>query len=238
MKKIQIALLALLALSLADYAGQDRKCLKVKVPTANVRYSADVTGPAVFPVKLGEQLEYRAKVGDWYEVVLFPDDGSIVGYIDASAVDIVVIKITEQMKYETAERQINNKIAGSIGDYVLEGLSFPAIVTPEDCLLKKESLIYRLLVPKYAKNLPLADPWGEPYEIYFGNNAWGKVYFEYFGIQEIVVSDFLVVSKGKLGAHEIWKYDPKSPETGLYPEFDAKKNIINYNGKLIRGIKK
>ena len=36
MKKIQIALFALLAMSLAAFAGQDHKCLKVKVPRADI----------------------------------------------------------------------------------------------------------------------------------------------------------------------------------------------------------
>ncbi|MCX6561618.1 MAG: hypothetical protein NTZ26_14020 [Candidatus Aminicenantes bacterium] len=241
MKKIPIALLAILALSLAGYAGQDRKGLKVKVLPAEVRATPDVTGKVIFridEVKTGGLLEYKAKVGSWYQILLDPDnDDSLIGYIAASFVDEVVVKITEQDKYETAERQIT-KIAQGVADCITDNSLFPVLEKPEDCLLKKESLLYKALVPKYTKYLPLTDPWGEPYEIFLGNNAWGKVNLEYFGIQEIVGDEFLVVSRGKSGLHEKWKYDPKSPEAGLYSEFDARKNIISFNGKMIRGIKK
>jgi tetratricopeptide (TPR) repeat protein len=220
--------------------GQDRKFLKVNVLKAEVRVAPDVTVPVIYPVKLGEQLKYMARVGDWYQVFLSDnddDDDSPSGFIIASAVDVIMVKITEQDKYITAERQIA-KIASPIADYIIDNALLPVLEKPEDCQLKKESLIYKLLVPKYTKNLPLTDPWGGPYEIFFGNNPWGKACLEYFGIQEQAGDDFLVISKGKLGAHEIWKYDAKNPEAGLYSEFDARKNIINYNGAFIRGKKK
>jgi hypothetical protein len=220
--------------------GQDRKFLKVNVLKAEVRVAPDVTVPVIYPVKRGEQLKYKAKVGDWYQVFLSDnddDEDSPSGFISAAVVDVIVVKITEQDIYETAEKQIK-KIALSIADYITDNSMFPVLEKPEDGLLKKGSLIYGLLVPKYTKNLPLADPWGRPYELFLGNNAWGKVCLGSFGIQETTSDDFLVVSKGKLGAHEIWKYDAKNPEAGLYSEFDARENIINYNGVFIRGKKK
>lgn len=220
--------------------GQDGKFLKVNVLKAEVRVAPDVTVPVIYPVKLGEQLKYKARVGDWYQVFLSDnddEDDSPSGFIIASAVDVIMVKITEQDQYITAERQIS-KIATPIVDYFTDNSLFPALEKPEDCPLKKESLIYKLLVPKYTKNLPLTDPWGRPYEIYFGNNPWGIDNLKNYGIQEPTADDFLVVSNGKLGVHEIWKYDPNNPEGGLYPEFDARKNIINFNGAFIRGKKK
>jgi tetratricopeptide (TPR) repeat protein len=216
-------------------SGQDHKVLKVSVLRADVRATADVTGKVIFQVKLGDMLEYKAKVGNWYE--LLGDDGLVVGYVSASVVDEVVVKIpeiTEQEKYMTAAKQIST-IATTLADYITDNSFFRGLEKPEDYLLKKESLIHRLLVPKYAKDLPLTDPWGGPYEIFLGNNAWGKARLGYFGIQETTDDDFLIVSKGKLGAYETWKYDLMNPGAGLYSEFDARKNIINYNGAFIRG---
>ena len=240
MKKIQVAILALLAISMVASAGQNYKLLKVIVPSAEVRGAPDVTVPAIYPVKFGEQLKYKAKVGDWYQVFLSyndDDEDSPSGFIIASAVDVIVVKISERDRYNTAERQIT-KIASACADYIIDNSLFPALQKPEDCQLTKESTIYNLLVPKYAKFLPSTDPWGKPYEIFLGNADWGKKNLDYFGIQKPTGDDFLVVSRGKLGNYETWKYNPNNPKAGLYSEFDGTKNIIYFNLDLIRGKKK
>lgn len=90
MKKIAIAVLVLLAMSLAGYAGQTATVIKVKVQTANVRAEADTAGAVIKQIKLGTLLESRAKVGDWYEVAITTDTGGqVVGFISATVVDVV-----------------------------------------------------------------------------------------------------------------------------------------------------
>lgn len=90
MKKIAIAALVVLAMSLAAYAVQTPTVLKVKVQTANVRAEADTAGAVIKQVKLGTLLESRAKVGDWFEITITTDAGNqAVGFISATVVDVV-----------------------------------------------------------------------------------------------------------------------------------------------------
>jgi hypothetical protein len=90
MKKIAIAALVLVAISLAGYAGQTPTVLKVKVQTANVRAQADTAGAVIKQVSLGALLESRTKVGDWYEITVTTDAGDrVIGFISATVVDVV-----------------------------------------------------------------------------------------------------------------------------------------------------
>jgi hypothetical protein len=90
MKKIAIAALILLVVSLAANAGQTPTVLKVKVQTANVRAQADTTGAVIKLVSLGTLLEARAKVGDWYEITITTDAGTPgIGFISATVVDVI-----------------------------------------------------------------------------------------------------------------------------------------------------
>ncbi len=90
MKKIAIAALVLLAMSLAANAGQAATILKVKVQMANIRAQADTSGAVIKQVSLGTLLESRAKVGDWFEITITTDaGGQVVGYISATVVDVV-----------------------------------------------------------------------------------------------------------------------------------------------------
>jgi hypothetical protein len=242
MKKISIGTLILLAMSLAGYAGQDRKTLKVNVQTAVVRAKADATGAVIKQVKLGDLLESAAKVGDWYEVGLTGTGHLVIGYIGAAVVDIVrdmTNHLTAQENYKTAEKEIQG-IAMALADYFTDGKKFPVQgEDSKDKWLMKDTLIYKILVPRYLKKDPSwLDPWGFSYMIFFGNSDDAKLMMQRLGIQEPADDDFLVASYGIYSHPEDWKYNPKYPEAGLYPEFDARKNIIIFNGQLIRGLKK
>jgi hypothetical protein len=235
-------------MSLVGYAGQTRKDLIVTVLAANVRASADTTGVVIKQVKLDDLLESGGKVGDWYEVGFFDDKSGaiVIGYISSSSVRIIrnyptTNNTTAQENYKIAEKEIRD-IATALAAYLSDGNKLPVQgEDSKDHWLLKDTLIYKLLVPHYLKKDPSwSDPWEFNYMIYFGNNDDGKYWMEQYGIKEPSSADFLVISDGIYSWPDNldWKYDPKSPEAGLYSEFDARKNIINFNGKLIRGIKK
>jgi hypothetical protein len=246
MKKIQIAVFVLLAMSLVGYTGQTRKDLVVNVPAATVR--ADTTGVVIKQVKLGDMLESGGRVGDRYEVGLHDNDtGSLViAYIDASAVRIIrnyprTNNTTAQENYRTAEKEIR-VIANALAAYLSAGNNLPVQGNDfKDRIVMKDTLIYKLLVPRYLNKDPSwDDPWEFSYMIYFGNNDAGKHWMKQYGIKEPASNDFIVVSNGIYSYPDFyeWQYDPKNPEGGLYSEFDQKKNIIFYNQHMIRGKKK
>jgi hypothetical protein len=242
MKKIPITTLVLLAMSLAGLGGQDRKTLKVAVQTAVVRAKAEATGAVIKQVKREDFLESAAKVGDWYEVGLYDTGHLVIGYIGAAVVEVVrdmTNHMTALENYKTAEKE-SQGIATALADYFTDGKKFPIQgEDSKDNWLMKDTLIYKLLVPRYLKKDPSwLDPWGFSYMIFFGNSDDAKLMMQRLGIQEPASDDFLVASYGVYSHPEDWKYNPEFPEAGLYSEFDARKNIIIFNGKLIRGLKK
>ena len=52
--------------------------------------------------------------------------------------------------------------------------------------------------------------------------------------------DYLIVSTGKGGVRETWVYDPARPDAGLFAvevPGDYEKDIVIWNGRLVRGPK-
>jgi hypothetical protein len=163
--------------------------------------TADLTGAVIKQVKMGDLLESAAKVSDGYEVgILDHSQHLVLGYIGASMVDVVRTMsnhLTAQENYITAEKDIRD-IATALADYLSDGNRLP--IQEEDSKdrwLMKDSLIYKLLVPRYLKKiLSGLDPWDFSYLIYFGNNDIAKLMMKDYGIQEPAIDDFLVVSYG------------------------------------------
>ncbi|UCE39886.1 MAG: hypothetical protein JSV17_10390 [Candidatus Aminicenantes bacterium] len=89
------------------------------------------------------------------------------------------------------------------------------------------------LSPFYIKELPISDDWEGNYRIYSGKACNGV----YDGIEDCTERDILIVSYGRDGKKENWRYDPKKPEAGLYElksEKDYDKDLVIWNGKWIR----
>ena len=69
---------------------QETPMLRVKVQVANVRAEPDMNSAIVKQVNLGTQLEFRQKIGDWFEIMVTDDKGTVIsGYINNSVVDVV-----------------------------------------------------------------------------------------------------------------------------------------------------
>ncbi|MGA2588247.1 MAG: SH3 domain-containing protein [Candidatus Aminicenantales bacterium] len=74
----------------AGAPSQETPMLRVKVQVANVRAEPDMNGAIVKQVNLGMQLEFRQKIGDWFEITVTDDKGTVIsGYIHNSVVDVV-----------------------------------------------------------------------------------------------------------------------------------------------------
>jgi hypothetical protein len=89
------------------------------------------------------------------------------------------------------------------------------------------------LSPFYIKILPISDAWEGNYRIYSGTACNGI----YDGIEGCTEKDILIVSYGRDGKKENWKFDPKRPEAGLYElktDEDYDKDIVIWNGNWIR----
>jgi hypothetical protein len=91
----------------------------------------------------------------------------------------------------------------------------------------------KALSPFYIKTLPIHDEWEGQYLIYSGKSGNGV----YDGIEGCTDKDIVIVSYGRDGKKENWKYDPDKPEAGLYEqktEKDYDKDLVIWNGNWIR----
>ena len=97
----------------------------------------------------------------------------------------------------------------------------------------KEGKFYSDLSPFYLKVVPTKDKWGNSYLVYTGKSCNGV----YDGIKGCTEKDFIIISFGKDGKKENWKFNPKSPQAGIY-ELKSKKNLdkdlVMQNGIWIR----
>jgi tetratricopeptide (TPR) repeat protein len=130
-------------------------------------------------------------------------------------------------KIRSAQKEILT-IATALADYITDKAVPPAISGAYD----ENSTFYKSVSPMYIKILPVKDPWGNNYLVYCGTAING-----HYGITGSSSDDFMVVSLGKDGTAEMWEYNPSTPEAGLYTEIDATKDLVNFNGSFIRGLR-
>ena len=118
-------------------------------------------------------------------------------------------------------------ISKAIADYFTDNEVLPE----QDGNYGKNSSFYKALSPFYVKELPIKDGWGNNYLVYCG-----KACDEQFGFPGNP-DYFLVVSYGRDGKKEDWKFDPGNPEAGLFEakiEDDFDIDIIMWKGLWIR----
>lgn len=100
--------------------------------------------------------------------------------------------------------------------------------------LRKDSAFIEALEKRYLTDCPIKDRWGNPIFVYSGLAA-----ADFNGFTEDLVGgeDFVIVSFGRDGKAEGFKYDPAHPQSGWYEldsmdDFD--KDHINWKGNWIR----
>ena len=98
---------------------------------------------------------------------------------------------------------------------------------------ERKSEFEKSLSPFYIKNLPFKDGWGNGFYVYTGLACNGI----YDGIKGSTEKDYIVISFGRDGKKENWKYNPKDPEAGIYvvtSDKDFDNDFVIWNGKMIR----
>lgn len=120
------------------------------------------------------------------------------------------------------------QISTAIIDYIFDN----AVAPEQSGMIIEGSPLFLNLVPAHIRNLPIKDPWGGNYYVYCGNAMIGQ-----YGFTEAEPDDFLVISYGKDGIQESWKYDPLNPEAGLYYQIDYDNDLVIFNGGWVRAPK-
>ncbi|UCC38401.1 MAG: hypothetical protein JSV96_11235 [Candidatus Aminicenantes bacterium] len=115
----------------------------------------------------------------------------------------------------------------AINSYIVDHLKPPT--NPQGRLNYKKAII-RELSP-YLKIIRNVDWWGYPYRIWTGKGVIQ------YGITTKDKKEFIIASFGRKGFMEGWRFDPKSPEQGLFHVDkleDYEKDIVLWNNKFIR----
>ncbi len=120
---------------------------------------------------------------------------------------------------------INNAISDYLTDF--------GIPPKQAGLYDRKGEFNKALSPFYIKVLPVEDNWGNGLSVYTGKACNGV----YEGIKGCTEKDYIIISYGRDGKKEDWKYNPKDPEAGIY-EFksdkDFDKDLVIWSGKWIR----
>lgn len=138
--------------------------------------------------------------------------------------------------FSQSEKQKNTMkeitiIATAIVDYIIDRGTAPT----QNGAYDENSDFYTALCPFYLKSIPVKDSWGNNFLVYCGTAANGK-----YGIADCRSDDSVVVSLGRDGKKEVWKFDADSPEAGLFlitNSDDYDKDLIMWNGSWIRAPK-
>ena len=86
-------------------------------------------------------------------------------------------------------------------------------------------------VRPYLPRIRTADWWGTHYRIWIGPSI------DEYGLRATSPNDVLIVSTGKKGIRELWRYDPIRPEGGFFAldELqDFEKDLVVWNRKPLR----
>jgi len=120
-------------------------------------------------------------------------------------------------------------VNAALSDYVTDYGSAPK----QAGQYERESEFHKKLSPFYIKYLPFKDGWGNNFHVYTGKACNGI----YDGIKGCTDKDVIVISFGRDGKKENWKYNPKDPEAGIYvvtSHKDFDNDFVIWNGKPIR----
>ncbi len=147
--------------------------------------------------------------------------------IDEEAIEMPEQKV-KQLKSMKAIEHINLAISDYVTDHG---------VPPEQAgKYDRQSSFYKALSPFYVKMLHVKDTWGNNLHVYSGKAGNGV----YSGIKGCTEKDVLIVSFGRDGKKENWKYDSKNAGAGIYElksldELD--RDLVMLNGTWIRAPK-
>jgi prepilin-type N-terminal cleavage/methylation domain-containing protein len=149
---------------------------------------------------------------------------AIIGILAALLIPNAMTAL-QKAKVRGTQKDINS-IATAVADYITDK------ATPFVANGAIDNTVKAALSPLYLKVLPTNDQWGTGFMVYTGTNVTA------YGITGAVSDDFLITSYGKNKVIEGWTYNAATPDNGLYSisaASDFDKDLINYNGAMIRG---
>jgi hypothetical protein len=147
------------------------------------------------------------------------------------------LKLTDESEATDQSKQLNSMrdmtyVNQAMTDYMTDYGTPPR----QSDTYTKGSVFDKALSPFYIRDLPISDKWEGNYRVYSGVAGNGV----YDGIEGCTEKDILIVSYGRDGKKENWKFNSKKPEAGLYElksDKDYDKDLVIWNGNWIRAPK-
>jgi hypothetical protein len=149
-------------------------------------------------------------------------------YQEHLAISKDTIELVQQDKQLMSMRDITF-INHAITDYLTD----MGVPPKQEGTYDKTGKFYSDLSPFYIKVVPIKDNWGNNLHVYTGKTCNGV----YDGIEGCTEKDFIIISYGRDGEKESWKYDSKNPQAGIYElksMKDLDKDLIMWNGNWVR----
>ena len=154
---------------------------------------------------------------------------AIIGILAALLIPNAITAI-QKAKQKSTMKDITT-IATALADYITDNGTFSNLSFSGGDL---DSTLQQALAPFYIKTCPRRDSWGNPYQVYLGDDAAGN-----YGILSSMVGsdDFILWSNGRDGSGDGWTMSTSNPDMGLYTvnSMDAFNNdLVNWSGSWIR----
>jgi hypothetical protein len=160
---------------------------------------------------------------------------SLLCLVAAGVAGVLVLYPAAERAYAAATRRstmADMRIwAKAIESYIADHGAAPP--NPNGEVTFKKPLVAALL--PYLERLRTADWWGFHYLIWTGGGGFES------GLARTSPRDYVILSRGKGGQREAWRYDPADPEAGLYETRaldDFENDLILWNGRPVRWPKK
>lgn len=193
---------------------------KFDIQKAGVNTTMNKLGVAVYHEVINlrvhlDNKEQRQKLADEYKEEMG---------IDKEATDLAIQKDKQIISMKDIAT-----ISQAISDYVTDHGAPPR----QSGAFDKNGTFYKTLSPFYIKVVPGHDGWGNDLLVFSGKACNGV----YEGIKGCTDKDFIVVSFGKDGKKDSWKYNSKNPGAGILElesldDFD--RDLVMWNGTWIK----
>lgn len=122
---LSITCLLLLHISVLNSSLSEWK-LKVSTEKANIRLKPDIDSPVESTVVKGTALKSHEKIGEWFRVIIGPDEKGfvVIGFVHSSDVEIISEKTTKEPDFWEEEPEffkgigLSVKLSGGLGYFV------------------------------------------------------------------------------------------------------------------------
>ncbi len=163
-------------------------------------------------------------------LLLFVCDGSKFFYTKNT---VFIQDDSEIAKQKEKQKKVMKEIL-AISTAIANFIKDKRAIQNQDGIYDKKSDFYTALCPFYIKDLPIKDPWGNNYRIYFGKVCAGKYEIP---DRSVIEDDYVIASYGRDGKKEVFEFDSSAPWLGIFnieSNADFDKDIVIWRGSWIR----